>query len=653
VAPLILSCTLLCAFLTTAPAEPGFTLRSARFEADVVVLTGVPDDPSATGWRVWDGDGELTVRSAGPSTTPCVLVAVVDTSVESGRLLLPVVKAIRAATADEPDLSVGVVAFSSTARCVLEPTVDRELLAEALDGLAATGRGSISSGVGLALGVASSYPRARVVVISDGQDSAGPISSSVTFDAARAAGVPVFGIGVGNRVEMSLLSDLANATAGSAVHVLTPVDVEGELRALVHSLAQEVELRAVCPPRDGLTAHSFRAGLARPAGTPLVATCPTAEGTGELLVPIDVAGGAAEDTIAVLSREGQPVWVVRANRASRAPAGEWQLRLGVAPPGAPAEVRVAPGQRTETPALHLAAVEVGPPETGLPSTTRVWLTQAGERIVEFGLGETVPCRPGAYGVRVGTRPPYDSPAFEAEAGQVRGLTAPGVGELLVDTVGPDGKRLECGVAVRDQSDKVVLSGLSGRVETLTEGLYQVAAAIPPARSVQARIAPGERTVVRLADFGELLLRAPGPDEEELGLRYVVRAPDGTRGLVASGRTGAPLLLGAGTYDVTIESAPELDCAGITIAAGLRREDVIRRFGAVFVRGPATLAYRVFRAGDNAWVGTFQAGRRVVLLEGDYRLVPDIAGVTTGRAVRVDAGTIVTVDLAPDAAEGGT
>lgn len=85
-----------------------------------------------------------------------------------------------------PDVSVGVVAFADDASVRLEPTRDRAAVSTAIDDIAASGDTAMRDGIIAALPLAG-----RVVVLSDGEDTASRATAAELADAMEASNVPV------------------------------------------------------------------------------------------------------------------------------------------------------------------------------------------------------------------------------------------------------------------------------------------------------------------------------------------------------------------------------------------------------------------------------------------------------------------------------
>jgi Ca-activated chloride channel family protein len=113
---------------------------------------------------------------------------------------------------------VGLVTFSSTAQLVVAPTVDRQAIKDALDGLRAGGGTAIGDAIQRALGLRrppasaptrSSAPLARpapdpsvtgpmvILLLSDGANTAGRTDPLIAADHARQLGVPIHTLAFG------------------------------------------------------------------------------------------------------------------------------------------------------------------------------------------------------------------------------------------------------------------------------------------------------------------------------------------------------------------------------------------------------------------------------------------------------------------------
>ena len=175
---------------------------------------------------------------------PAVLTFVVDISGsmdEGNRLGL--VKQSLGLLLDQlrKDDRVGLVVYGSEARVVLEPTSDRELLRQAIDGLAVDGATNAEAGIRLGYDVAgrSFRPGAinRILLCSDGVANVGAsgpeeILEHIQREAKRGIELTTLGFGMGNYNDV-LMEQLANKGNGRYAYL---DDLDESRRVLVEEL---------------------------------------------------------------------------------------------------------------------------------------------------------------------------------------------------------------------------------------------------------------------------------------------------------------------------------------------------------------------------------------------------------------------------------
>lgn len=183
------------------------------------------------------------------------VVLVIDASssmLETTRAGRPKLDAARAAAAvfldllDLPGDQAAVVGFNATAWLAQPLTGDRTALSRALDGLAVAQLTRIDLGIGAAHAELRSPRRTAahqpaIVVLTDGRNNPEPVSSAIAAaGAAKADGIRLFTIGLGDDVEADALARMAS-TAGD--YFFAP---DGEdLAAIYRAIAGAFE---PCPP---------------------------------------------------------------------------------------------------------------------------------------------------------------------------------------------------------------------------------------------------------------------------------------------------------------------------------------------------------------------------------------------------------------------
>ena len=201
-----------------------------------------------------------------PQDRATVIVAIdVSESMNATDVLPSRIAAAKTAAAQFTDqlparINVGLVKFGGAASVVVPPTVDRDMIKNAITSLALQNSTAIGDAVFSSLeaikvfGAASTTagnrpPPARIVLLSDGGNNAGrPVSQAIT--AAKAAGVPVSTIAFGTAngtveidgaqvqvpADQSTLAALAQQTGGS-FHTATTAQ---ELRTVYQDIGSQI-----------------------------------------------------------------------------------------------------------------------------------------------------------------------------------------------------------------------------------------------------------------------------------------------------------------------------------------------------------------------------------------------------------------------------
>jgi Mg-chelatase subunit ChlD len=626
----------------------GAVPRGAWFEGGTVHVSAETSDP-AVPLRVWDGDVQLAPDPGGSPAVPPTVILVVDAAGSAERLLRAVSAASSHMMREIPDLRVGVVFFGSSARIGVAPTTDADAVARAIEqcrGALAPSRESTSSGVGLALGLASYERRVSLVAITDGEDTAGPVDPGLLWTACARSGIPVHGFPIGNRAGVSYLEDLASLSHGVCEPLLTPADLDTALMQLARRIAGERSAAAVLPAASP-GRHVLRVGTTDgPSEGSVVLFGPEAADGASLVAEVRRPDGDEDVTLLVAEREGEVLGLGLTGRPVALPAGLCDVSLGSAPTTRLPGILLAPGETRALDVVRLAGIAVSGPDLGRPDgTTATVLTPDGTRVLEVSCGETAFLLPGGYTVAVDAIPRWQPRDwFPVEAGEVHEVTCPGMGRLRVVVLGEDGQPLDCVLPIRDQHGDLVASLSAGHEISLLAGSYQVQVPIAKPRRIDCEVRAGETSEVRATDYGSLVVRAVGPGDRALSFRVLVRDGEDNGKLLASGATEAPLALRAGTYDVEILSVPVYPVPGVVIRAGERTEETVLRFGALFVTSPErAAAVRVRTTEAHRWVGSYALEEEVLLPAGEYLVSLDTEGAAE-QSVRVEAQRVTHVRL---------
>lgn len=163
---------------------------------------------------VFPAESRLVVAQGdGPNTAMLVL----DTS---GSMQGDRIDAARKAATSFVDalpegVAVGLVTFSDEARVVVAPTDDRAAVIGAIDSVTPDGSTALFDSIPAALGTLVTGAKARLILLSDGEDTASSSSLSSVSRAAKRAGVPIDVVALAPTPEqLTLLTGLADASGG-------------------------------------------------------------------------------------------------------------------------------------------------------------------------------------------------------------------------------------------------------------------------------------------------------------------------------------------------------------------------------------------------------------------------------------------------------
>ena len=130
-----------------------------------------------------------------------------------------------------PADQVAILAFHNTVEVVQPFSRDREVLAEAIEGLAAGFNTALYEAVGASVELAArgETTRRAVVLLSDGLDAGvpGQLDRSASLKAAEEAGVLLFAVGLGEEIEQAYLDELALTTGGQLMLAPEPAALTG------------------------------------------------------------------------------------------------------------------------------------------------------------------------------------------------------------------------------------------------------------------------------------------------------------------------------------------------------------------------------------------------------------------------------------------
>lgn len=202
--------------------------------------------------------------------------------------------------------------------------------------------------------------------------------------------------------------------------------------------------------------------------------------------------------------------------------------------------------------------------------------------------------------------------------------------------------------VRPLTGEVVAAFGGPGVRPVPAGMYDLTVeTTPPFRIERVLVLPGDTTVVERREFGRLLVEAIGRDNQPQRHPLSVRR-SGRREEVRYAMTGDSLVLGAGLYEVQVESGDSLLRRSVEVREGRTARVMIGGTGTLIVEAPDVddpPADRAVAYGPSASV-TLRVGEPTPLPAGSYRLVVHTLPVYVTENVGIEAGTTTRVQL-PD------
>jgi tight adherence protein B len=176
---------------------------------------------------------DVTIKPAATGDIERSTMLVLDTSnsmAEQDRIsaATDAVKSYLAAT--PPDIRVGLVTFAGKVKEVIEPTVDRSVILDAVDAVDLTRGTRVYDAIDAAVGALGSDGARSLLVLSDGADTGSASTLEVTSGGAMDAGIVVDVVALQDPEQAEQLSLLADESGGSIV----PADPKG-LSAVLES----------------------------------------------------------------------------------------------------------------------------------------------------------------------------------------------------------------------------------------------------------------------------------------------------------------------------------------------------------------------------------------------------------------------------------
>lgn len=207
-----------------------------------------------------------TIEAAQPVVDSQVALSVVLAVDVSGSMAGQPLSSAQQAATDfvrglSPQDSVSILTFGDSINTVLEPTTDKDAVAAALAGLNAGGNTALYEATNKTIAEALASPSARraIVLLSDGVDYGGKsdVSRDDSLAQARAAGVPVYTIGLGTEIDRNYLNELATATGARFLETPSPAGLSQLYGDIAGLLRGQYIVKLKSPQADAGVTHTL------------------------------------------------------------------------------------------------------------------------------------------------------------------------------------------------------------------------------------------------------------------------------------------------------------------------------------------------------------------------------------------------------------
>jgi tight adherence protein B len=243
-------------FLAAVPAmaqeaESGLQIRDVNTDAfpvlTVTVSTDSATDVPTDSFSLTENGRDVPAPAVRPLTAAGGQIGVVLVIDASGSMQGPPFAAAVAAARQflqraGDDVSVGVVAFSSTPDVVAPITATRAAALRAVAGLTATGETALNDAVFAASRMFSGQIQRNIILLSDGADTTSTRSLDAAVAAARRADTTIFSIGLrGSEIDIGALRRLARSTGGQYT-AAAEAELTGVYDQILTSLTQQYQI---------------------------------------------------------------------------------------------------------------------------------------------------------------------------------------------------------------------------------------------------------------------------------------------------------------------------------------------------------------------------------------------------------------------------
>lgn len=187
-------------------------------------------------------DAQTELASALGEQVSRVTVLAMDTSSSMRGDRFAGAKAAALAFIDEApaDVQIAIVGFADAAEVIVEPTLDREVLAAAIDSLVLSPKTTLYAGIAEAARVASRADSGSVLVLSDGKDTTGVAPDRLRTD-LESLGVKVDVVALEQaQGQLDLLGTISQAAGGSVIDAADPDALTGLFTQQAAELASQI-----------------------------------------------------------------------------------------------------------------------------------------------------------------------------------------------------------------------------------------------------------------------------------------------------------------------------------------------------------------------------------------------------------------------------
>lgn len=180
---------------------------------------------------------------------PRVLLLVDTTGSMAGQPMVEAKQAISTFVAQAPvEVPLGVMAYASTPRMLVPPTLDRSTVLGAVAGLQAQGQTALYDALGAGVAALGTEGDRRIVLLSDGEDNRSRAPLEAVLSATAGSGVTVDAIGfrTGKSVE-AVLQRIASSGRGRVHGATSSAELSSALASTVHERATALDVRLLVP----------------------------------------------------------------------------------------------------------------------------------------------------------------------------------------------------------------------------------------------------------------------------------------------------------------------------------------------------------------------------------------------------------------------